>query len=262
VTTVCSRCLHTVLPGAMAFVVGDGCLCWRCRQTVSAICPHCCAEPDSAGKPPRICRTCQQPRRFVLGLMLTNAEATLLSQLRTLSFDTKSAFRTMTGYEWSPVATNRDKPPDWALAALESVSSGRGRGPAHSESVVASVAERLGIGEDPMLSLLAARTLWEMGRDHIPSLRAFHISGLRSLQQLGVKWVRIQSSHDSCPACKRLSRLRKRWRLEEAIAEQPLPHPDCTTDLEDEGDDNEERVSGAAAIPRRLGWCRCNYSAD
>lgn len=84
--------------------------------------------------------------------------------------------------------------------------------------------------------------LYERGGDFLPYLKDMHRQALLGYKKSGfVKKVSISSTHDSCPACKRLAN--KTYTIEEALEKMPLPCSECST----------------ITVGDTPGWCRCSY---
>lgn len=249
--TTCSICDHLIPPGAMAFLEGpnsDRVLCWRCRDTASPLCPYCAEALPRRPKRQSTCRKCSEQFRVHSGVVVTDHEASLLGGLRCLAdLSASHLFRLLTGRDWVTRTTPLGNPPEWVLAVLEAVSTGRGRGLTHSQQVCADALNRL-VHEDPELALGLGHAAWEMGLDYRPIMRrAFRIQLDAYAESSVVRGVKVLPAPHSCRACLCLTSHDRIWSLDDALREEPLPCRDCT--------------SGAAEKGSGLGWCRCAYIA-
>ncbi|MGD0817804.1 MAG: hypothetical protein ABR986_05320 [Methanomassiliicoccales archaeon] len=81
------------------------------------------------------------------------------------------------------------------------------------------------------------------GDDPTQPLLAIHQTDLETFKELGFRLVRLETSKDACPECKKLSG--KVISIEEALSSNPLPHRACKHD-----------------IRRGRGLCRCRFLAE
>jgi hypothetical protein len=81
------------------------------------------------------------------------------------------------------------------------------------------------------------------GDDPTQPLLAIHQTDLETFKELGFRLVRVETSKDACPECKKLSG--KVISIEEALSSNPLPHRACKHD-----------------IRRGRGLCRCRFLAE
>jgi hypothetical protein len=88
-----------------------------------------------------------------------------------------------------------------------------------------------------------AEILHIRGEDPMQPLWAIHQTELTTFKDIGFLRVRVETSKDACPECKKLAG--KVFTIEEALSGQPLPHRGCKHDIKGKG-----------------GLCRCRFLAE
>lgn len=264
----CSSCGNSISACATCFLDGGSPLCWLCRELRSPLCPYCARDLSVSSSK---CAGCGEELYNLKRRSLTRFESIALDELRSSVISPAALFCAITTENWVVPPGPREPRDEWRVAFLQAVAHGRGRGAEHAERTIIDALVRLGSAHNYELSYVAARVIWALGHDYRPLLREFHRQILLSLKQRDdVSGVEIGFTPESCRACKRLRRRKRIWTIDEALAELPLPCPDCTTDVDEdsEGCDDEEEGLGDVSMPdettrRRMitiGWCRCDFS--
>jgi hypothetical protein len=99
-------------------------------------------------------------------------------------------------------------------------------------------------GNFEMMSTLyynMARLLRREGRNSLMALKGSQQSKLLAFQQQGLETVEIIWFGNGCQACKELDG--KKYSIEKALKEMPLPNRDCSMD----------------GLKKGHSWCRCIY---
>lgn len=231
----CQVCKRRIQPPAVALLHEGSVLCSACHDRVQPHCPYCRELLPACPRRAQRCEKCSNT--FHVRSTQTLFPSTILTVDQMLIVDAVGDL------------ANHGVTEAVAKQMIQRLAATNSRQPTGSEvvwSLFRTVSDGVAdLSERQALHLCAARLLIREGRDPYGELAAAMRCRLQSWRESGVvKQVYVMASGDPCVEC--LRQVGKKFTIDEALRELPVPCRACTTKID----------------PRNQhGWCKCDMNA-